>query len=305
MSKSLDRLTLLETFVRISERGSISAAARDLGLSQASASRQLSDLEDRLGVQLISRTTHSLALTSAGEACLESARDQLGAWEMLTERFAGEAEAMKGVLRVVAPVALGQTVLADAVAAFQQSWPDVQIEWILDDDVIRFSRMGCDLWIRVGPVPDDRLVVRPVISVRRILAATPDFRGVAGSQKISDLSRFPFAALAPFEAGKVPLMDAEGRRKSLHARPALLTNNIAAILRSVRSGHTYAVLPEWLIRQDLETGDLVRLAPNWRAPDLAINIAYAPASRQSLRLRRFAAVMSDKLESLSKLQSAT
>ncbi|SIN59837.1 DNA-binding transcriptional regulator, LysR family [Parasphingorhabdus marina DSM 22363] len=298
MSKSLDRLTLLETFVRISERGSISAAARDLGLSQASASRQLSDLEERLAVQLISRTTHSLALTSAGEACLESARAQIGAWEVLTERFAGEADAMKGSLRVVAPVALGQGVLADAVATFQKTWPGVQIEWILDDDVIRFSDMGCDLWIKVGAVPDDRLVVRPVTSVRRILAASRDFAGSDSSMRIRDLSRLPFAALTPFEAGKVPLTDEDGRQKVLKAEPVFLTSNIAAILRSVRSGHTFAVLPEWLIKSELKAGGMVRLAPEWRAPDLEINVAYAPASRQSLRLRRFTQEITKVLESL-------
>jgi len=80
MSKPLDRLTLLETFARISDRGSISAAARDLGLSQASASRQLKELEDRLGAQLIRRTTHSIALTPAGQALLRDARELIAGW---------------------------------------------------------------------------------------------------------------------------------------------------------------------------------------------------------------------------------
>jgi len=80
MSKPLDRLTLLETFAGISDRGSISAAARDLGLSQASASRQLKELEDRLGAQLIRRTTHSIALTPAGQALLRDARELIAGW---------------------------------------------------------------------------------------------------------------------------------------------------------------------------------------------------------------------------------
>ncbi len=125
MSKSLDRLALLTTFARIAERGSISAAARDLGFSQASASRQLAELERRLGVQLIQRTTHRLALTQSGADCLSDARGLLDGWEALVERFAGEDSAVRGGLKIVAPIALGQRHLAEAALRFQQAHPAV------------------------------------------------------------------------------------------------------------------------------------------------------------------------------------
>ena len=96
MSKNLDRLTLLSTFARIAERGSISAAARDIGLSQASASRQLQALEEQLGVQLVQRTTHALSLTEAGRDCLADARALIDAWDALQERHAAEAGALAG-----------------------------------------------------------------------------------------------------------------------------------------------------------------------------------------------------------------
>ena len=99
-------MTLLATFLRIAERGSISAAARDLGLSQASASRQLADLEQRLGVPLIRRNTHSLALTEQGESCLADARSLLAGWEALTDRVAEDQTQLRGPLRIIAPVAL-------------------------------------------------------------------------------------------------------------------------------------------------------------------------------------------------------
>ena len=102
MTKSLDRLVLLETFVRIAERGSISAAARDLGLSQPSASRQLSELEGRLGAQLIRRTTHNLALTPAGQDLLVEARQMLEGWDALVERHGRGPDDIKGRLKIVA-----------------------------------------------------------------------------------------------------------------------------------------------------------------------------------------------------------
>ena len=126
MMKSLDRLGLLETFVRIAERGSSSAAARDLGLSQASASRQLRELETRLGAVLANRTTHDFALTSAGVALLADARVALSNWEALEERHTG-GDDVRGPLRIVAPIALGQTLLADMAVAFQAEHPAVSI----------------------------------------------------------------------------------------------------------------------------------------------------------------------------------
>ncbi|MEL7374635.1 MAG: LysR family transcriptional regulator [Pseudomonadota bacterium] len=158
MSKPLDRLTLLETFVRIAEAGSISAAARDLGLSQPSASRQLSELETRLQTQLAHRTTHTLSLTSAGRELLTDARALIRQWLSLEERHISSAADLRGPIKVVAPVALGQTALTQIAASFQQRHPGVQVEWLLDDAPIRFSEIGCDCWIRVGPVPGDKPV---------------------------------------------------------------------------------------------------------------------------------------------------
>ncbi len=298
MSKSLDRLTLLETFVRIAERGSISAAARDLGLSQASASRQLSDLEDRLGIQLITRTTHSLALTSAGEVCLEKARAQLVSWSLLVETFADEAEVMRGPVRVVAPVALGQKLLSDAAAAFQINFPDVQIDWILEDGDIKFSELGCDLWIKVGPVPDETLIVKPVISVKRIIVASPRLLAKNAQHSPESLARLPFAALAPFEGGHIPLTDRTGSKKAFKPAVSFTTNNIFAAHRSILSGHSVAVMPEWLVHQDLADGNLLNALPDWRAPDLQVNIAYAPANRQTARLKKFVAEITRSLETL-------
>lgn len=299
MSKSLDRLTLLETFVRIAERGSISAAARDLGLSQASASRQLADLEDRLGIELITRTTHSLALTSAGKTCLEKAREQLVSWSLLVETFADEAHVMRGPLRVVAPVALGQKLLANTAASFQTRFPDVHIDWILKDENIKFSELGCDLWIKVGPVPDDTLIVKPVISVKRIVVASPQLLANETQHSPESLAKLPFAALSPFEGGHILLTNRAGAKKAFRPTVAFTTNNIFAIHRSILSGQTAAVMPEWLVRDDLIKGTLVNALPDWRAPELQINIAYAPANRQTARLKQFAEAITQSLQTLS------
>lgn len=287
MSKRLDRLALLTTFSRIAERGSISAAARDLGLSQASASRQLAELERRLGVHLIQRTTHRLALTPSGVDCLSDARGLLDGWEALVERLAGEDSAVRGKLKIVAPIALGQRHLAEAALRFQQAHPGVSIAWLLDDQAIRVAETGCDLWIRIGRVPDENLIVRSLGRVERLVVAAP---GLIDGRKIAapgDLVDLPCAALEPFEAGSIRLAGADGATRTVAASVAVSTNNIFAAHTAALLGVGYAVMPRWFVAEDLERGALVDVLPAWRARALTINAAYLPSRRQTRRLALF------------------
>ncbi|MGP1256828.1 MAG: LysR family transcriptional regulator [Kiloniellales bacterium] len=302
MSRSLDRLTLLATFARIAERGSISAAARDLNLSQASASRQLSELERRLAVPLIHRTTHSLSLTKAGEDCLVEARGLLEGWDALAERYAESGSALRGKLKIVAPVALGQLQLADAVLSFQQAYPDLAIAWLLQDGAIRFAEIGCDLWIKVGRVPDESLVVRPLGRVERMVVASPKLIRDRDLLVPEDLGDLPCAALEPFEAGRIPLSNRRGDAKTIAARVVLTTNNIFAAQKAARMGIGYAVMPRWLVETDLKIGALVEVLPDWRAPSLAINAAYLPARRQTRRLQLFLEHVTETVAAMSGIE---
>ena len=287
MSKPLDRLTLLETFARIAERGSISAAARDLGLSQASASRQLKDLEDRFGAQLIRRTTHSLSLTSAGQDLLRDARELTASWEALEDKHGGADQDVKGALNVVAPVALGQLHLADIALRFQLAHRGVSIGWHLNDELIRFAEIGCDCWIKVGPVPDDTLIVRELGRVERLIVAAPNLAGSGQFTSPDQISSLPCAALQPFEGGNIALSGTSGDTFVIRPGVCLSTNNIFALHRAALMGVGFAVLPRWFVEEDLETGRLIDILPDWRATTLTVNAAFLPSRYQPKRLLQF------------------
>lgn len=288
MSKPLDRLTLLETFVRIADAGSISAAARDLGLSQPSASRQLAELEARLKTQLIRRNTHSLALTEAGVSLLADARSMLDSWEALEEtHLAGQSE-VRGTLKVVAPIALGQLQLARLAWQFQLGHPQVSLNWVLDDEPIRFSELGCDCWIKVGSVPDDTLIVKPLANVERLLVASADFVEQHGLPRTPrQAERLNLVASGAFEGGSIRLIGPRGARADIEPPLRLSSNNIVAVKAAVVMGLGLAVLPRWFIQDELEQGKLVDLLPRWRAPSLTIHVAYLPGRHQPRRLRAF------------------
>lgn len=284
MSTRFDRLALLETFARIAERGSLSAAARDLGTSQPSVSRQLAALEALLGRRLVRRTTHALSLTPDGTEALSDARRMLAEWEGLTERMSDD-DHLRGTIRVVAPVALGQTLLVGAAVAFGLTHPEVAIEWQLTDEPIRFAEEGCDLWIRVGDVPDDTLIVREIARVERLVVVAPQ---VAARCVSTDLADWPWLALGPFEGSRIILRDGTGVETAFVVRPRLVTDNIAALLEATRGGLGAAILPRWLVAGDLSAGRLMDAAPDLRAATLPVHLAMAPGVRRPARVNRLA-----------------
>lgn len=290
MNTRFDRLSLLATFVRIAERGSLSGAARDLGVSQPSVSRQLAALEALMDAALVRRSTHSLSLTPDGATLLAEARRMLGEWEELEERLAGKDGELRGVLRIVAPVALGQRLFLRAVTGFAREHPKVSFEWRLTDQTIRFTEEGCDVWIRVGPVPDDTLVVRELARVERLVVAAPT---LVETHADKALETWPWLALGPFEGNEIALTADGGSRHAFRIRPVFATDNIFALREAVEAGLGAAIMPRWLVGDSLADGTLVDAAPELRAAELPVNIALAAGTSRPSRVERFAAALAD------------
>ncbi|MEM8505628.1 MAG: LysR family transcriptional regulator [Cyanobacteria bacterium P01_D01_bin.1] len=292
MSKSLDRLTLLQTFVQIADAGSISAAARVLGLSQPSVSRQLAELESRFKSQLMRRTTHDLSLTVAGVELLADARRLLDEWEALEERHLESTGTMKGRLKVVAPVALGQLYLLDKVLEFQQQHPSISLSWQLEDGDIRFAEIGCDCWVKIGPVSDDSLIAEPLCKVERLAVAAPALlKSYRKFNSPAVLAELPCVALSPFEGGRIPLTNTKGKTVTVAPSVRMATNNIFAVRQATLAGLGFSVMPRWFVAKALERQQLVDVLPSWRAPRLTINVASLPGRHRPLRLRRFLEVL--------------
>ncbi|MEM9151467.1 MAG: LysR family transcriptional regulator [Cyanobacteria bacterium P01_F01_bin.3] len=288
MSKSLDRLTLLDTFVRIAEAGSISAAARDLGLSQPSVSRQLAELESRFQAQLMTRTTHTLSLTAAGSELLADARRLLDSWEAIEERYIASKTVIRGSLKVVAPVALGQLQLGDIVLQFQQQHPLLSLSWQLEDNNIRFAETGCDCWIKIGSIPDNSLNTEPLGQVERIVVATPNLLKAHGKPKTpAALQKLPWVALEPFEGGLIPLTSQTSKRVTLSPTVRMGTNNIFALRQATLAGLGVAVMPRWFVEEALKNRHLVHVLPTWQAPQLTIHAASQPGRYRPQRLSAF------------------
>ena len=249
---------------------------------------QLAELEARLKTQLVRRSTHSLALTEAGVALLSDARLMLDSWEALEEKhLAGEGE-VSGTLKVVAPIALGQQQLAQLAWSFQLEHPSLRLNWLLNDHSIRFSELGCDCWIKVGPVPDDTLIVKPLGTVERLLVASRRYVEQYGLPKTpKSAEKLKLVALGPFEGGSIHLTGPRQSSSKITPPLRLSSDNIVAVKEAVAMGLGIAVMPRWFVEDELKSGAFVDLLPKWRAPSLTINIAYLPGRYQPRRLRAF------------------
>lgn len=275
-----DRLALLETFVRVSEAGALSRAAHAAGVSQPSISRRITSLETLTGVKLIHRTTHHLELTDEGRRLLPVARELISKWEGCLDDLRDSEP--QGLLRVAAPVGLGQTRLMDEAAVFLKRYPKVQIDWRLTDQTIDVVNGEADIWIRIGEIADDRLVVKHIAKVQRLLVASP---ALAGST--SKWTQLPLVSLSPFYSAELNLFDRRSAEKQYRLRVALASDNIAAVKRAVLQGAGVALLPDWLVAPELKSGSLVRIAPSLKGKPADVLLAYAPERGRPLRIVKF------------------
>ena len=280
-----DRLDLIELLDRISETGSLSRGARAVGLSQPSASRLLKSLEEMLGVMLVQRNTHGLCLTPAGVRFLAAGRGLLAGWDKAIDEVRTERDDLRGHLRIVAPIAAGQTLLASIVARFVRDNPGVTIEWTLNDELIDFTAEGCDLWIRAGELPADNLVVRDLWQIERAIVAAPTHPLV---EHPSELAGSTAVRTRTFVPEAVELTRRDGERHLLRQSSAFLVDNLFAARAVLLEGLGYGILPLWAVQRDFARGALVRLCSAWSPPVVKLSLAYPP---DRSRPRRLAALL--------------
>lgn len=282
-----DRLDLVTLLARIAETKSLSAAARAIGMSQPSASRLLKQLEGLVGATLVHRSpSQDITLTTAGERFLASARELVSGWDQAVADVRAERDRLEGPLRVVAPVAAGQDLLAKIAARFIRANPGVTFEWRLSDDAVDPTPGGYDLWIRAGDMPTDDLVVREIWRIERAIVAAPSWPRIDHpSGLLSDQA----VRLTTFTPQAVELTRRDGETFQLRQYSVFMTDNLFAARAAVLEGVGYAVLPLWAVQDRLERRVLVRLCSDWSPPSVTLALAYAPTPSRPRRLTEFLA----------------
>lgn len=296
----MDRIGLLQTFIRIVESGSLSAAARQLGTSQPTVSRRLKALETQLGAELVMRTTHAMKLTDDGDRCYRHARKMAEGWAALLDDLGSDGDDLQGTLRVRAPHAFGQDHLIGPLTGFLKRYPGLSVDWVLNDRAPNFIADNIDCAIHIGDNFDPASIAVPVGTIPRIVVASPDLladHGPVGD--VADLAGLPWLALSTFYRAEVVLHHRdrqETQRIGIH--PRFATDSLYAVHRVALTGLGAALVSRWAVLGDIASGRLVHLLPDWQADPLQVHLVYPYATYYPGRLRRFMEVIRQAMPTL-------
>jgi DNA-binding transcriptional LysR family regulator len=284
----MDMLAAITTFVRVADAGSLSAAGRDLGISQPAVSQQVRGLEQHLGVRLVNRTTRKLALTEAGQEYYRNARAIIDAVREAGEKVAGLGATLTGHVRVHAPVGFGQLYLADIAISFRLMHPELTIELILDDRYVDLTEEAIDVAIRFGVLQSSGLVARRLGTLRRILVASPMYLETFGNPEIpDDLLRHRQVRFngAP-DGDAVPLIGPSGPIL-VPVKASFIANNAFVLTKALKAGLGLGGAQVPQVRRDLLDGSLVRVMPDFEYRPLDVHAVYTSSRFVPAKVRAF------------------
>jgi DNA-binding transcriptional LysR family regulator len=284
----MDRLDELALLVAVLETGSLAAAGRRLRRSPPAVTRTIAALEERVGAKLLERTTRRLAPTEAGLALAVQARAML---DLYAEAMRVPAEAaLRGTLRITAPVVFGRRHVTPCVVAFQTAHPDIQVEFELADRNLDLVEHGLDVAVRIGLLADSGLTARRIGAVRRVLVASPAYLAAHGTPTApGELDRH--ATIVAFSRGGLlewRFRDG-GRDRIVRLAPRLLINDIEAMLLAARSGHGVARALSYQVVEELSAGSLVRLLADFEPAPEPVHLVFSGGGRVRPSVRAFVA----------------
>jgi LysR family transcriptional activator of dmlA len=280
-------------FSVLASAGSLSAAARELGITTPAVSKHLALMESRVGVALLNRTTRRMSLTPEGEVYLEHARRILGEIDDLEGLLGVSRSTPTGLLRVNATLGFGRSHVAPLISRFVRKHPQVEVQLQLSVNPPPLTDDAFDVCIRFGAPPDSRMIARQIAPNRRLLCASPGYLAKHGMPKVPhDLARHNCIGIRQGEEayGVWRLTSGRGRHartESIKTRGSLATNDGEIAVNWALEGHGILMRAEWDINRYLRNGRLVQVLPQYFTPDASIHAVYPQRHQLAARVRAF------------------
>jgi DNA-binding transcriptional LysR family regulator len=282
---ALQDLNDLYFFAAVVEHGGFSAAGRALGVPKSRLSKRVAQLEERLGVRLLQRTTRRFVVTEVGERFYAHCRAVLEEAQAAQDAVDELRAEPRGVVRLSCPVSLTQTVLADVLPNFLALYPKMQVRVVSSDRRVDVIGEGYDLAIRVRTKldTDANLVVRSFGQSRTLLVASPTLLNALGRPTVpAELSKLPGLSMREHEGAQVwELVSATGQQVNVEMQARLITGDFAVLLESARRGLGVTLLPDFVCAPAITRGDLEVVLPDWSVPEGIMHFVY-PSRRGML-----------------------
>jgi DNA-binding transcriptional LysR family regulator len=272
--------------------GSLSAAARELGITTPAVSKHLAQIEARLGVALVRRTTRRMSLTPEGEVYLAHARRILGEIDEMEQQLGAARATPKGLLRVNATLGFGRNHVAPLISRFVRKYPQVDVQLQLSVDPPPLADDSFDVCIRFGAPPDARVIARRIAPNRRLLCAAPAYLARHGTPRTpADLARHNCIGIRQgqeaYGVWRLSGGGANAGTEGVRIRGNLATNDGEVAVNWALDGHGILMRAEWDIERYLRSGRLVHVLPQYCMHDADINAVYAQRHHASVRVRAF------------------
>lgn len=292
----MDRLTAMESFVKVVESGSFVAAADRLGLSQAMVSRYVQDLENRLGTRLLQRTTRRLSLTDAGAAYFERCQQVLRDVEEMDASVASHTQQPRGTLRVNAPVVFGTRHLSHFLAEYGARFPEVTIDLGLSDRFIDLVEEGADLAVRIGTLTDSTLVARRLCPIRMVICASPAYLERHGRPRTpADLANHNCLGYTYTHSGNAwPLTGPDGPM-TVPIRGTLRANHGEVLAQAAIDGVGLVLQPTFIAGEAIARGALEAVMPDYLPAELSAYAVFLSRKFLSAKVRTFVDFLAEKL----------
>lgn len=287
----MDEFTRIQTFIRVVEAGSFSAAARDAS-SISSVARQVKALEDDLGVRLLNRSTRSLSLTEPGRRFYERACSIANDLSNAKSEVKSFQDSVKGVLRVSIRVSAGTTMIIPALPAFMAQYPDLSVDVSLSDERRDLVASNIDVAVWMGHLPDSELVARRLSPSQRIVCGAPAYFARHGApQKPADLREHSCLLFTARSYGNRWAFTRDGEQEEVEVRGSLRTDNASVLLSAAACGLGLVVVHEWSARSQIAQGALVRVLSDYtvnpRPGDAELYAVYPSSRGLSRKVRVF------------------
>lgn len=292
-------------FAEVVERGGFAAAGRALGLPKSRLSRRVAGLETQLGVRLLQRTTRKLSLTDVGETYLRHCQALRESAQAAADAVANAQTEPRGTIRVVCPVTLAQTVLADVMPIYLARHPQVRVEMEVNNRVVDLVKDGVDVALRVRLTLEDSgsLVVKRLDEAHSVLVASPAQLARQGTPTtLDEASRLDSVAMSAVDGtASIRLTSPQGREAVLTYRPRYVADDLLTLKRAVLAGSGMCWLPDYMCEDELRDGRLVRLLPDWTTPVGVVHAVFASRRGMTPAVRSFLDFLGEYLPACSEV----
>lgn len=283
----MDRYQAMATFVRVVETGSFSAAARQLNVGQPAVSKTIAQLENRLQVSLLVRSTHGLSPTEAGQRFFERARAAIREADEAELAARGAGAGLTGCLRVSAATTFARLHVVPLLPRFLDLHPELEIDVILDDRVIDLVAEGVDLSLRMGELADSASVARKIATGHRSVLATPAYLARAGEPK-SPAELAGHAAVVHSQTASVWCFSRDGTESSVAVHGRVRVSAAEGLRAAVLADMGLTIASDWMFAPELESGAVRRVLRDWTLPLIDLWAVFPTGRMASAKARLFA-----------------